>query len=384
MAEDWLADVRKYVADADENVVKAIVRYCGIALQKRDSSLVSFSDAKETGRVRENFLKKKLGLTLSDTDLDAAIAKVGERMRGDTTKNRVTVYYLLTEHFGLLNIFGGAAGTAAGVAALAAGLGKDDDSASAAPVAGAALAGGGLAATAAGASSAEPIRASSPVEPAPMAPPPAAPPPVAPQTAYAPASDDGAGDGGGGLGWLKWLLLAAVLALLLFFILRSCSGEQTAPAGDATGTEATGGETAGPAALAPGTAATTNDAAATAAAIPQGAGVVAGERNGKPMLTVYFDSGKSDVSNDLATAAAGVRDYVAKNAGSKLAVSGYNDPTGNAALNAELSKRRAQGVARALEAAGIPASAIELVKPEAATDTAVDKAAARRVEVTVQ
>ena len=35
MAEDWLADVRKYVADADENVVKAIIRYCGIALQNR-------------------------------------------------------------------------------------------------------------------------------------------------------------------------------------------------------------------------------------------------------------------------------------------------------------------------------------------------------------
>src|SRR3546814_12740907 len=63
MAEDWLADVRKYVADADETVVSAIVKYLGIALRNRDSSLVSFSDKKETDRVRENFLKKKLGLT---------------------------------------------------------------------------------------------------------------------------------------------------------------------------------------------------------------------------------------------------------------------------------------------------------------------------------
>ena len=92
MAEDWLADVRKYVADADETVVSAIVKYLGIALRNRDSSLVSFSDKKETDRVRENFLKKKLGLTDDDATLDAAIAGVGERMKEDRTKNRVTVF----------------------------------------------------------------------------------------------------------------------------------------------------------------------------------------------------------------------------------------------------------------------------------------------------
>ena len=122
MAEDWLADVRKYVADADETVVKAIVRYCGIALQNRDSSLVAFSDSKETDRVRENYLKKKLGLTDSDDVLDGAIAAVGNRMKEDRTKNRVTVYYLLAEHFGLLSIFGGSSASAAPLAA-AAGLG---------------------------------------------------------------------------------------------------------------------------------------------------------------------------------------------------------------------------------------------------------------------
>src|SRR6185369_11432789 len=55
MAEDWYADVKKYVPNADSNVVAGIVRYCGIALQNRDSSLVSFSDPAEVGRVRENF-----------------------------------------------------------------------------------------------------------------------------------------------------------------------------------------------------------------------------------------------------------------------------------------------------------------------------------------
>ena len=106
MAEDWAADVKKYVANADQKAIAGIVRYCGIALQKRDSSLVSFTDKEEVARVRTNFLKKKLGLTEPDAELDKAIKAVGEKMKGDRTKNRVTVYYLLADHFGKLSVFG--------------------------------------------------------------------------------------------------------------------------------------------------------------------------------------------------------------------------------------------------------------------------------------
>lgn len=88
-------------------MIAGIVRHCGIALHKRDSSLVSFSDKAETDRVRNGFLKKKLALTDDDATLDAAIAEVGQRMKGDRTKNRVTVYYLLAERFGKLSLFGG-------------------------------------------------------------------------------------------------------------------------------------------------------------------------------------------------------------------------------------------------------------------------------------
>lgn len=104
-AKDWAADVRKYAADADDAAIAGIVRYCGIALRKRDSSLVSMGDPKETGRVRENFLKKKLGRTEADEVLDAAIAAVGETMRAENFKHRVTVYYLLADRFGALDLF---------------------------------------------------------------------------------------------------------------------------------------------------------------------------------------------------------------------------------------------------------------------------------------
>jgi hypothetical protein len=105
MDKDWVEDVKKYVPDADANAIAGIVRYCGIALRNRDSALVSFTDKEEIARVRNNFLKKKLALTEPDADLDKAILAVGDKMKGQRTKNRVTAYYLLADHFGKLSAF---------------------------------------------------------------------------------------------------------------------------------------------------------------------------------------------------------------------------------------------------------------------------------------
>jgi hypothetical protein len=98
----YVADVKKYAANADEAAIAGLVKYLGIALHNRDSSLVSGSDAKELARVRDNFLKKKLGLTESDEKLDAAVKAVIETMKADRTKSRVTVYYLLADKYGRL------------------------------------------------------------------------------------------------------------------------------------------------------------------------------------------------------------------------------------------------------------------------------------------
>ena len=103
MTTDWAADVKKHVPNADDKAIAGIVKYCGIALSQRDSSLVAFTDKGEVARVRDHFLKKALGLTLSDSELDSAIAAVSEKMKGD--KNRVTAYYLLAEKFGRLSAF---------------------------------------------------------------------------------------------------------------------------------------------------------------------------------------------------------------------------------------------------------------------------------------
>ena len=92
MTENWAADVSKYVPHADEKAIAGIVRYSGIALQKRDSSLVAFTDKEEIARVRDHFLKKKLGLTAPDTELDKAIMAVGERMKSDQSETDSLVY----------------------------------------------------------------------------------------------------------------------------------------------------------------------------------------------------------------------------------------------------------------------------------------------------
>ncbi|MET0586892.1 MAG: DUF2853 family protein [Novosphingobium sp.] len=323
MAEDWLANVRKHAPDADEGVVAAIVKYCGISLQNTDSSRVAFSDPAETGRVRENYLKKKLGLAHDDATLDAGIAAVGDRLKGDPTKNRVTVYYLLADHFGLLNVFGGTAKVSP-------------------------LAGAGVAAGAAAASTIPPR-----VEPE-----------AAPQAAYSAYKEK---TEGGGIGrWLPWILLA-LLALALLYALRTCSADRTVEP------VATTEPPAVPAVPAP-----------AAVVIPTGAGVVASDRDSKPMLTVYFQTAMSEVHNDLSTAASGVKNYLDTHPNATLAVSGYNDPTGDAAANAALAKSRAENVRAALEKAGISAPRIVLEKPVQTTGTGDTNAESRRVEVVVK
>lgn len=394
MAKDWAGDVKKFVPDADDGVIAGIVRYCGIALQNVDSSLVSYTDPVELGRVRENFLKKKLGLTQSDEALDGAIAKVGERLKGVNFKHRVTVYYMLLEHYGLLHMFakagtaaaevpsaGGAAlGLVAGAgAAVAAGAAASLDGVKAVAndigdaastsvdavtstvgdAAAATMAGAGAAVAGAGMAVAGAAAGLKSVAAAPLG--------------MMGGSDRHEGSAKGGLGWLWWLLLALLaLALIWWFFLRA------APVVTATDTAITT-EMTGPAMVD-----ANSTAQAGAVAIADGAGIVSEMRDGKPVVKVYFDTAKADVVPAFGPAAVALKAYLDSHAGSGLGVSGYNDPTGNAAANAALSMKRAEAVKAALVAATIPETAIALVKPEAATDAATTNAEARRVEVFIK
>jgi len=97
----WEA-VKKYDAKADEDVVRKIVNYCGIALNSRDGKFVACTDEEERTTVRDGFLKKKLGLKDEVADLDAKVMAVCEQMKKDRLKNRVVFYYLLAQNEKLL------------------------------------------------------------------------------------------------------------------------------------------------------------------------------------------------------------------------------------------------------------------------------------------
>lgn len=97
---DYLADVQKYDAGADEAIVTKIVKHLGIALRNRDSSMVACSDTKELDRVVEKWCGKKFGVT-GDT-AENAVAKTCETMSADKSKSRVTFYYLVAKELGKL------------------------------------------------------------------------------------------------------------------------------------------------------------------------------------------------------------------------------------------------------------------------------------------
>jgi hypothetical protein len=105
MSADYTKDIAKYTDTCDEACVAGIVRHCGIALQSRDASMVSCSDESERARVRDSFLKKKLGRTEPDAELDAAILEVCDRMKDTRQKSRVTFYYLLAQKYDQLDMF---------------------------------------------------------------------------------------------------------------------------------------------------------------------------------------------------------------------------------------------------------------------------------------
>ncbi len=66
-----------------------------------------------------------------------------------------------------------------------------------------------------------------------------------------------------------------------------------------------------------------------------------------------------------------------------LVVSGYHDPSGDAAANEALAKQRALAVRDVLMAAGVPEQRIELAKP-VSTLGGDDPHIARRVDVTLR
>lgn len=114
---------------------------------------------------------------------------------------------------------------------------------------------------------------------------------------------------------------------------------------------------------------------------PDGAGVLDDMHNGMPVLRVFFDTGKTEVDSAFAEKSKSLVEFMNANRDVTAVISGFNDPTGDAARNAELSKERAEAVKAALESAGLAPERAVLEKPAETTDTSASNAASRRVDV---
>lgn len=102
--DDYFEDVCRFAPTASQEAVEVIVRYLGIALRNRDSSLVSCGDPSELERIRDGYCRKKLGL--EQAVAEAAIKEVCRQMSGERHKNRVTFYYLIADRTGTLSKLG--------------------------------------------------------------------------------------------------------------------------------------------------------------------------------------------------------------------------------------------------------------------------------------
>lgn len=103
---------------------------------------------------------------------------------------------------------------------------------------------------------------------------------------------------------------------------------------------------------------------------------------------VHFETGKDVLTEDSKPKLHNVAEILKAHSGYKLKVSGYTDNTGDAALNLDLSKRRAEACKNYLVSDGISANRIMAEgygaeNPVADNSTAEGRAKNRRVEFTI-
>ncbi len=113
---------------------------------------------------------------------------------------------------------------------------------------------------------------------------------------------------------------------------------------------------------------------APALAIPDGASI----RTEDGVVKFYFATGSAELATGANEALVDVVAGVIN--GRKAVISGFHDTTGDAAINEELAKKRAETVQQVLLALGVPADKLDLEKPAESTGTG-SNAQARRVEV---
>ena len=102
-----------------------------------------------------------------------------------------------------------------------------------------------------------------------------------------------------------------------------------------------------------------------------------------PAAKIYFDTANTNQPADSATTLTPIVKWLKANPNAKAVISGFYDPKGGLARNEQLAKGRTKSTYKALVAAGIDATKIDMRKP-AEINASPDLDEARRVEVSVE
>jgi len=101
-----IQEAKKLNLSISDDLISKVAIGLGPVLYNKDTATVACGQPKELETVKNNFLKKKLGLTDDDITLDVAIKEVCEQL-GSSNRNkyRVHFYALLAMKFNKESIY---------------------------------------------------------------------------------------------------------------------------------------------------------------------------------------------------------------------------------------------------------------------------------------
>lgn len=95
----------KFNEEPDMDLLTKVVIGCGPAIYGKDAATISAGNEKEMETVKNNFLKKKLGLT-DESKIEEALHSVMDKYgKSNKNKYRAVVYYMLTKHFNKESVY---------------------------------------------------------------------------------------------------------------------------------------------------------------------------------------------------------------------------------------------------------------------------------------
>ena len=91
----YQAESKKLNLGLSDEYIANVSRSLGPAIYRADTEIVACGDKSELDRIRNNFLKKKLGLEGSNAELDELINKVCDKLGTSNRRKYRALFYAL-------------------------------------------------------------------------------------------------------------------------------------------------------------------------------------------------------------------------------------------------------------------------------------------------